>query len=302
MTPIANLSSQIHHENIRLTVIVPLEKAFDIKTPQPSTRPDQGVYLGAGLYQSNSSVPEAPFHPFLDTYKRRFLWYLESYKVAIEQGLNDKNARSRHSFPLMQFEGRDNIMGGYWDYEDMKKRLGVLELRIMEETQKWPVQGKDMDEKDHPLAASLRAQSQQITRQLSQRTEGMVVLELVDGNPFLWRLIYHGRPMTQFDGGVLKINIFISPNHPAEQPRVILETPLYHVRVSPQNVLIYLPLRADEMSRHVDGIISSLEEYRPPVNPLMTVNPEASALCWGSKEEQRQYSRKLRRSVAATLE
>lgn len=202
----------------------------------------------------------------------------------------------------MPFEHSGNTMNGTWNYEELQKRLETLETCIMEETEKWPKRGHTLLSTDAPLAASLRAQFDQILVELTRRTEGMVTLELVDDNPFLWRLIYHGRPMTQYDGGVLKVKIYISPNHPAEQPRVLLETPLYHVRVSPLNVLIYLPLQADEMSRHVDGIINSLEEEKPPVNPMMTVNPEASALCWGSPEEQRQYRRKLRRSVAATLE
>lgn len=202
----------------------------------------------------------------------------------------------------MPFEHSGNTMNGTWNYEELQKRLETLETCIMEETEKWPKRGHTLLSTDAPLAASLRAQFDQILVELTRRTEGMVTLELVDDNPFLWRLIYHGRPMTQYDGGVLKVKIYISPNHPAEQPRVLLETPLYHVRVSPLNVLIYLPLQADEMSRHVDGIINSLEEEKPPVNPMMMVNPEASALCWGSPEEQRQYRRKLRRSVAATLE
>lgn len=222
--------------------------------------------------------------------------------MAIQQGLENEKAPVGHSFYHMPFEHEGNAMAGNWDYKDLKTRLEVLEKRIMKETNDWPIRGCTLAQTDHTLAASLRAQLAQIMHHITERTKGMVGLELVDDNPFLWRLTYYGRPMTLYDGGVLKIKIFISPNHPAEQPRVILETPLYHVRVSPQNVLIYLPLRADEMARHVDGILNSLEEDKPPVNPLMTVHPEASALCWGSQEQQRQYSRKLRRSVAATLE
>jgi ubiquitin-conjugating enzyme E2 Z len=222
--------------------------------------------------------------------------------MAIQKGLHNKHGQYQQSFTQMPFEHSGNAMTGTWNYEELQKRLETLEKCIMEETEKWPKRGQTLVSTDAPLAASLRAQFDQILVELTRRTEGMMTLELVDDNPFLWRLIYHGRPMTQYDGGVLKVKIYISPNHPAEQPRVLLETPLYHVRVSPLNVLIYLPLQADEMSRHVDGIINSLEEEKPPVNPMMTVNPEASALCWGSLEEQRQYRRKLRRSVAATLE
>lgn len=278
---------------------MPLENAYCIKPPKASA--DFMQLVCQDLRQSSGKPPELD-HSFLDTCKKRFLWYLESYKMAIQKGLNNEHGRSHQSFPQMPFEHAGNTMTGTWNYNELQKRLETLETCIMEETEKWPKRGYNLVSTDAPLAASLRAQFDQILVELTRRTDGMVTLELVDDNPFLWRLIYHGRPMTQYDGGVLKVKIYISPNHPAEQPRVLLETPLYHVRVSPLNVLIYLPLQADEMSRHVDGIINSLEEEKPPVNPMMTVNPEASALCWGSPEEQRQYRRKLRRSVAATLE
>lgn len=152
------------------------------------------------------------------------------------------------------------------------------------------------------LAMSLRAQHEQISSQLKRRSEAMIDLTMVDDNPFLWLLTYIGRPMTQYDGGILKVKIYISPNHPVEQPRVFMETPLYHVRVSTEKALIYLPARAEEMRDHIDGIIDSLEEEKPPFNPLMTVNPDATELCWGSKEQQRQYSRKLRRTVTESVE
>ncbi|KAJ5117971.1 hypothetical protein N7526_010994 [Penicillium atrosanguineum] len=125
---------------------------------------------------------------------------------------------------------------------------------------------------------------------------------MVDDNPFLWKLVYFGRPMTQYDGGILNIKIYISPRHPVEQPRVFVETPLFHVRVSTRKVLIYLPARAEEMSRHIDGIIAAIEEDFPPYNPLMTVNQEATKLLWGSKDEQKRYHRKLRRSVEESVE
>jgi hypothetical protein len=34
------------------------------------------------------------------------------------------------------------------------------------------------------------------------------------------------------------IKIYISPRHPEEQPRVFVESPLYHIRVSKLGVLI----------------------------------------------------------------
>ncbi|KAJ5157861.1 uncharacterized protein N7482_008961 [Penicillium canariense] len=303
---IAKSEFQIRHENLRLTVITPLEKAFGIEPPPVPYAQLSGTArcVQQGWGPVNSSIREEPelHNPFLDFYKKRFLWYLEMYKHAIQEGLEKEKNRHRHDFPMLPFEHPGNSMRGTWDYEDLKARLEKLEDCTMDETHNWPIEGLELVKKDVGIAVSLRAQHEQIASGLGRRGEAMVDLELVDDNPFLWRLTYFGRPMTQYDGGVLKIKIFVSPRHPIEQPRVFLETPLYHVRVSKKNVLVYLPTQADEMSRHIEGIINSLEEETPPFNPLLIVNPEASKLCWGNKEEQRQYSRKLRRSVAATLE
>ena len=40
-----------------------------------------------------------------------------------------------------------------------------------------------------------------------------------------------------------------------------------------------------------------LEEENPPYDPRMQVNLEASKLYWGSKEDKREYNKKLRRWV-----
>lgn len=236
--------------------------------------------------------------------KQRFLWYLEQYKQTIEEQSQDISIKKQDKgeFPLARFEGGGNEMRGFWDYQDLRKRLNNLENKLVEETLSWPETGLEMVVKDVGIAVSLRGQHSQIVSQIKRITESMVELEMVNDNPFLWRLTYFGRPMTRFDGGVLRIKIYISPRHPVEQPRVFLETPIFHIRVSPKGALIYLPARAEEMSRHIEGIINTLEEEAPPYNPLMTVNPEATKLCWGSKEEQRLYNRKLRLSIAEATE
>lgn len=193
-------------------------------------------------------------------------------------------------------------MKGSWDYPDIRRRLNRVEQVLMEETYSWPKRGKELDAREAGIAVSLRGQHGQIISQIKRITESMVELEMIEDNPFLWRLTYFGRPMTKFDGGVLRIKIYISPRHPVEQPRVFLETPIFHVRVSPKGALIYQPARAEEMSRHIEGILNALEEETPPYNPLTSVNPEATKLCFGSKEEQRLYNRKLRVTLAEATE
>lgn len=240
--------------------------------------------------------------PFADYCKKRFLWYLALYTQTVETFVKRGAAWHRRQFHRVSFETSGNQMAGTFDFPDLQRRLNILEDKIMEETYAWPNEGLKLAKEEAPIAVNLRGQHEQIVAQLGRRNGSMIDLGMVDDNPFLWRMTYFGCPATLFDGGVLPIKIYISPRHPIEQPRVFVETPIFHVRVSTKKVLIYLPARAEEMWHHIDGIISSLEEEFPPFNPLMAVNAEAAKLCWGSKDDKKQYTRKLRRSIEATVE
>lgn len=249
--------------------------------------------------EDNGNSGRDPFHDYC---KKRFLWYLDLYKRVAEGGVNNKAIKVHQVFPIMPFEHPGNEMKGDFNYPHLQERLNTLEGKIMNETRAWADRGLELSKKDAPIAVTLRGQHEQIKSELARRNGSMVDLDLVDKNPFLWRMIYFGSPATPFDGGAIAIKIYISPRFPAEQPRVFVETPIFHIRVSPQKVLMYLPSYAEDMGRHIDGIISALEEETPPFNPLMTVNAEASKLCWGTKDERKQYARKLRRSIEATVE
>lgn len=240
--------------------------------------------------------------PFDDFYKQRFLWYAELYKNDLEEAAGKDATREGTGFPLTMFEAPANGMAGRWEYGQLRQRMQHVLDKLLEETKRWPQEGLVLTKKDAGIAVSLQGQYEQVLSELRRRTESIVDLSLEGGNPFVWQLTYFGRPMTKLDGGILKIKIYISPRHPEEQPRVFVETPLFHVRVSKLGMLVYLAGRADEMGRHVEGILNALEDENPPYNPLMTVNPEASKLFWGDEEERRLYRRKLRRSVEDSVE
>ncbi|KAK5788188.1 hypothetical protein VI817_009146 [Penicillium citrinum] len=286
--------SQIIHENLRLTVISPLEALLFTGHELPPNEVETEAEL------------VAPWHAgiFDDYIKQRFMWYLASYKQTIKEQSQVIQTQERNGahFPLARFENQGNQMEGSWKYPDLRQRLDKIEATLMKEIQGWPVQGRQLVIQDAGIAVNLRGQHGQIAAQLNQMTESMVELELVKDNPFLWRLTYFGRPMTTLDGGVLRIKIYISPRHPAEQPRVFLETPVFHINVSPTGALIYLPARAEDMSKHIQGIINVLEEETPAYNPIMIVNPEAAKLFWGTKDERRLYNRKLRNSLTEATE
>ncbi|KAJ5307039.1 hypothetical protein PENANT_c003G11818 [Penicillium antarcticum] len=290
-------NSKIRHENLRLAVIDPLEKAlqFPSLTWQPRTqRNGQPPVYGA---DSDRQAPNQNFlSAFGDFSKQRFLWYLDIYKNAIEKGIVEETRRHTTPFLSMPFESSGNGMQGTWDYTKLKTRLESVQEQLMEEIHKWPTEGLALVKEDAGIAVKLMGQHEQIVTEMKSRTQVMD-LSLADGNPFVWRLTYAGRTESRLEGGIIKIKIFISPRHPVEQPRVFVESPLYHIRVSKMGVMIYLPARADEIRHHIDGIINTLENDNPPYNPLMTVNPEASALCWGTEVERRLYRRKLRASL-----
>lgn len=277
-------------------MIGPLERAFkasslqgrkiDLTTQEPGKTADDA-------FQEHDSRVHTKFD---DYYKRRFLWYLEHYQNAIERGIVDEARRQGVSFISMPFEGHGNEMRGEWNYIDLKARLSTLKNLLMEETHQWPIEGMALVKEDAGIAVKLRAQHEQIAAELDAHSQ-VLDLSLVDNNPFLWRLTYVGRTESRLEGGIIKITIYISPRHPIDQPRVFVESPIYHIRVSKLGVLMYLPSHAEEISQHIDGIINTLEDDNPPFNPLMTVHPEASALFWGSELERRLYRRKLRASL-----
>ncbi|KAJ5765977.1 uncharacterized protein N7511_003593 [Penicillium nucicola] len=283
--------SKIRHENLRLAVLDPLEKALQCPALAWQRRAQR---TGDGQASDQSTLSA-----FGDFCKQRFLWYLDLYNNVIEKGIVDDARRHETPFIQMPFESSSNGMHGTWDYTKLKTRLESIQEQLMEETHKWPIEGLTLTKEDAGIAVKLLGQHEQIVAEMKSRTQVMD-LSLVDGNPFVWRLTYAGRTESRLEGGIIKIKIFISPRHPLEQPRVFVESPLYHIRVSKTGVMIYLPARADEIRHHIDGIINALEEDSPPYNPLMTVNPEASSQCWGTEVERRLYRRKLRASLEAS--
>ncbi|KAJ6186769.1 hypothetical protein N7519_008070 [Penicillium mononematosum] len=250
--------SKIRHENLRLAVITPLEQAFQNSSPPAERRQgDEELEPEPGL------LTQSKFHDFC---KRRFLWYFEFYQNAIEKGIADESRRQGTPFIQMPFEGYGNIMDGEWNYIDLQARLLALRDRLMEETHSWPVEGLALVKQDAGIAVKLRGQHEQIAAELKAYPQ-VIDLSLVDGNPFIWRLTYVGRNESKLEGGIIKIKIYISPRHPEEQPRVFVESPLYHIRVSKLGVLMYLPSHAEEIGQHIEGIINTLEDDNPPYTP-----------------------------------
>lgn len=297
----AILYVQIQHETLRIAVIQPLEGALGIQKdgsviPPEETAKDSEDEEDTFAYDDEKSI----FEPFGDLRKRRFLWYYESYLQTINSAT--QKVEKDEQFKLMAFEHTGNTMTGKFDYPELRKRLEFVKETLAEETQRWAVQGLASKKNESRIAASLKRQHEQIIEDLGTRKSFTADLSLVDDNPFVWAITYFGRPMTHLDGGVFQIKMHLSPRFPEEQPRVFVETPIFHHRVSKDGVLCYFPSRDEELKYHIDAIVLALEEESPPFDPRTAVNLEAMKLFWGTPEEKKKYNRALRRSVERSTE
>ncbi|KAL8902611.1 MAG: hypothetical protein Q9207_004538 [Kuettlingeria erythrocarpa] len=290
--------AKIRHETLRLAVIQPLESWLNIHLDgtvdefPPLEKPMKTEY--------DEPDPEPPFEPFKDLCKRRFIWYYDSYLSTIEHA--SKQVKVDEIFVTMPFEGGGNIMTGKFNYPELRRRLQFIRQVLDLETQYWGKEGQVSAKNESSMASSLLRLFERVSE--SYRRNDMVIMdiELEDKNPFVWILTYFGRPMTNLDGGMFRIKMTISPRFPDEQPRVIVETPIFHHRVSKGGIPCYFPKRPDDITSHIEGIVEALEDPDPPYDPRTLVNLEATKLYWGSAEERKVYNRQLRRSVQRSME
>ena len=253
-----------------------------------------------GISGSSIGLGSTKFEPFADLCKRRFLWYYETYLTTVDEYA--QRDRDGSTFEQMPFEGEGNQMKGQFEYSTLRKRLERLKEVIDKETAIWAQDGLLAKQRETGLSANLQRQFEQLTEHNRLKGKFNVNLELEDHNPFLWLITYFGRPMTHLDGGVFKLRVSVSTKFPDEQPRVKVETPMYHHRVSKEGVLCYFVQKPEELRSHLEAILEALEEESPPFDPRTIVHPEASKLLWGTAEDKKRYYRLLRRSAQRTVE
>lgn len=241
-----------------------------------------------------------PYEPFKDLCKRRFLWYFDTYMAAIADG--EKHSKPEQDFVIMPFEGGGNTMPGKFNYPELRRRMELIKAVLQRETEYWVREGALEVRKDTTIASMMERQFQQIKETYKRNDMVTLDMDLVDKNPFVWQLIFFGRPMTNLEGGMFKVRVVFSKRFPDELPRVIFETKLFHHRISKGGVLCYFPRRVDEIKFHIEAIVDAIEDNETPYDPRTLVNPDASKLYWGSAEEKKQYSRQLRRSVQRSME
>lgn len=256
------------------------------------------MYNAEEDYQANAL--EAPFEPFMDLCKRRFLWYYDSYMQTIDS--EAAKYKDGERFAKMPFEGPGNIMEGSFNYTELKRRIQTIRAKLEGESAAWAEEGMKAVQKEMSIASNLQRQFEQVVESYKRNETANLDLSLEGKNPFVWELVLFGRPMTNLDGGMFRIRIHISPKFPDVLPRVSFETPIFHHRISKLGILCYDPARKDDMKSHVEAIIEAIEEEAPAYDPRTLVNPEAAKLFWGSADDKKTYNRKLRRSVQASTE
>lgn len=240
------------------------------------------------------------FEPFKDFCKRRFLWYYDSYLMAVEKAR--KEVKDLQPFARMPFEGGGNTMEGKFDYTELERRLRFIRASLDAETAHWATEGLLSQKKESGVAANLQRQFEQVVEAYKRDKSVTLDIELDNKNPFVWNITYFGRPMTNLDGGLFNIKLYFSPRFPEEQPRAKFQTPLFHHRIGLDGTPCYTSKRPDDAKSHIESIIEALEEVSPPYDPRTLVNVEASKLFWGSVDDKKNYNRKLRRSVQSSME
>ncbi|PQE19856.1 ubiquitin-conjugating enzyme protein [Rutstroemia sp. NJR-2017a BVV2] len=294
--------AKIRHETLRVSVIQRLEDYLKISpagTVQPYMMPSSDEEDG-DMDKDLNDESSISFEPFKDLCKRRFLWYYDSYLLAIEKARKD--VTDGQSFTRMPFECTGNCMDGKFNYTELERRLKLIRKTLDAETAHWATEGKISMQKESGVAANLQRQFEQVVEAYKKDKSVTLDIELEDKNPFVWNLTYFGRPMTNLDGGLFRIKVFFSPRFPEEQPRARFETPLFHHRIGADGTPCYTAKRVDDAKSHIEAIIEALEEVSPPYDPRTLVNPEASKLFWGSVDDKKVYNRKLRRSVQRSME
>jgi ubiquitin-conjugating enzyme E2 Z len=276
------------------------EDDLDEDEPENSTT-EPSEYDAEATY---NSLNPSPWDPFTDLVKRRFLWYYDSYVLAIEKARSQQ--KDGKKFANTRFEGAGNGMTGYFAYAQLLTRLNNIRDVLSNECTTWVQLGAKQVEASTQLATQLAFQFTQLEHHYNKTSYAGSRLELSlpdKKNPFAWHLTFFGQSSTNLDSGVFNISLTFPPDFPASWPRVYIRTPIFHHRVSPTTgALCYFPSKPEEISSHLRAIVAAIEDLEPKFDPRAVVNPEAAKLLWGSETDKKTYFRKLRRSAQESME
>ncbi|KAF9199041.1 hypothetical protein BGZ49_010883 [Haplosporangium sp. Z 27] len=333
MSKLEPYNQKIRHETIRISICDRLERFLGMNQPffintltdatssssSPSSPPNimsASSALATPIGTPNSSGTPTPTTPavfepiyattvtandeFSDLSKRLFLSYYDIYQNTVQT--ESSVVKDGDSFVKTPFEFGGNKMEGTFNYASLKKRLEIIKTAIDKETTEWIAQSNSWISTSSRMSSNLKRQFEQIREYYRENNTSAVEVELVDGNPFVWTFTLFGKPMSNYDGGMFKVQMVFHDTFPDIQPRVKFLTPMYHVHVTNDGVPFYTTEKPDDVRSHIHAISRLVLEDEPSTNPSTHVNIQAAKLHFGTKEQRREYNRNARRCASRSTE
>ncbi|ORZ09024.1 ubiquitin-conjugating enzyme/RWD-like protein [Lobosporangium transversale] len=289
MSKLEPYNQKIRHETIRISICDRLEGFLG--TPTAST---------SAIFEPLYANSVTSYDEFSDLSKRLFLAYYDIYQHTVQK----ESAVVSDGTPFYRapFEFGGNKMDGKFGYASLAKRLEVIKTAIERETLEWISQSSQWIKDSTRMSSNLRRQYEQICEYYRENNTGGVEVELVEDNPFVWTFTLFGKPMSNYDGGMFKVQMVFHDSFPDIQPRVKFLTPMYHVHVTVDGVPFYAVGKPDDVRTHIIAITRLILEDEPSTNPSTHVNLEAAKLHFGTKEQRREYNRNARRCASRSTE
>ena len=212
---------------------------------------------------------------------------LPSYLDSIDQAIKEHGSeiKDNTSFPMTPFEGAANGMQGTFTYSQIRERLHKIHNAINSETDE--IERIGLQETDTPTGLAFSNRFERFSKELTSNSDSPVDFEMIEKNPFAWRLVLFGKPMTNLDGGLFNIKIVWSPLFPSRAASREGRNASVPPEGLPYGHLCYLPAQATEPRSHISAIIDAIEEESPPYDPRTIVNPEAANLLWENPRTRR---------------
>lgn len=194
-------------------------------------------------------------------------------------------------------------MKGKFTYPNLLKRLLKIRQLLDEETTLWAEQGPKSNENHERIASHLILQFNQCQQWFGGNPGGITLdLEMEKDNPFVWRMVYFGRPMTKWDGGLFTIRLVFPSTFPTEQPRVRIVTPIFHANVTSDGIPYYRVSRPESVQAHIEALIDIFEKDMNS-DPSCVLNRNCAEMYWRKGEEGRkEYSKMIRKVVSRSVE
>nr|KAJ3421475.1 hypothetical protein HK105_003368 [Polyrhizophydium stewartii] len=279
---IEKYNQKITHETLRVSICDRFEQLLDM-TPDASRK--------AWFCRCSQASP------FADQMKLMFLWYYSIYMKTTETA--SQKVKVGQKFDVTRFEHSGNTMIGTFDYPALQARLTQIHERIMAESAEWIGMSRKSIDDQLLIVGNLTAQFSQI--QTSKEFESDMSIELVDDNPFHWRVVIFGPRGTSYEDGLFEATMVFHPNFPTVPPRIRFQTNIFHVHVAPTGYVYYKVSKAGEVRQYLSALKLLLED-EPSTAPATHLNVDAAQLYFGDETQRRTYNRNARRSAQRSLD